>query len=193
MSDPAFTPWPEEFAEKYRSAGYWRGEALGNLLRASATLYPQRTAVVCGERRWSYAELDKKADSFAAGLHDLGLRAGDRVVVQLPNRAEFLVACFALFRLGVLPVFALPAHRRNEIAYFCKFAEARACIIADRDGGFDYRQMLREVRAESLSLEHVIVVGEPEELCAFDTLLHEPKNFVAPDASGLGLPAALRR
>jgi 2,3-dihydroxybenzoate-AMP ligase len=185
MSDPAFTPWPAEFAARYRAAGYWQGKPLGELLRDSAIRYPERTAVVCGQRRWTYPELDAKADSFAAGLHRLGLGAGDRVLVQLSNRAEFLVACFALFRLGALPVFALPAHRRAEIAYFCKFTEARACITVDRDGGFDYRQMMREVRAEAPQLEYVIVVGAAEEFCSFDTLPCAPVDLAAVDAAGV--------
>ena len=41
------------------------------------------------------------------------------MVVQLPNIAEFFEVIFALFRIGALPVFALPAHRETEIAYFC--------------------------------------------------------------------------
>ncbi|MEE3922465.1 AMP-binding protein [Micromonospora sp. BRA006-A] len=59
----------------------------------------------------TYAELDAAADRFAAGLHRLGLRAEDRVVVQLPNTAAFVVVALGLFRLGAVPVFALPSHR----------------------------------------------------------------------------------
>jgi 2,3-dihydroxybenzoate-AMP ligase len=39
-------------------------------------------------------------------------------VLQLPNIAEYYEVCFALFRLGTLPVFALPSHRLTEISYF---------------------------------------------------------------------------
>jgi 2,3-dihydroxybenzoate-AMP ligase len=110
-----FTPWPDELAARYRAAGYWTGETLGGMLRRAADAHPGRLAVVCGDRRWSYAQLDERCDRLAAGLHRLGIRAHDRVVVQLPNVAEFYVVCFALFRIGALPVLALPAHRRAEI------------------------------------------------------------------------------
>ncbi|MDP5008060.1 MAG: AMP-binding protein, partial [Glaciimonas sp.] len=93
----------------------------------------------------------------------------DRVVVQRPNVAEFFAVCFALFRLGAIPVFALPAHRRSEINYFCTHTEAKAYVIADVDGGFDYRQLARQVCAEQTSLQ-VIVMGEAEEFCALDSL-----------------------
>ena len=82
-------------------------------------------------------------------------------MVQLPNIPEFLTVCFALFRLGALPVFSLPAHRSNEITYFCEHAEASAYIIPDVYGGFDYRELAKHVQEQVTTLQHVIVVGEP--------------------------------
>ncbi|NED80718.1 (2,3-dihydroxybenzoyl)adenylate synthase, partial [Streptomyces sp. SID11233] len=105
-----------------RAAGYWRGESFGDLLRARAAAHPGHLALVdpAPERRtWTYAELDARADTLAAGLAGLGIRKGDRVVVQLPNTGEFIETVFALFRLGALPVYALPAHREREIDHFC--------------------------------------------------------------------------
>jgi len=138
---PGFIPWPEQGAHRDRELGYWTGETLGAMLRRGATEHPDRIAIVCGKRRWSYAELDAKADQLAAGFARLGIAAQDKVVVQLPNVAEFFSVCFGLFRLGALPVFALPAHRRAEIGHFCRFADAKAYVIADSDGGFDYRPL----------------------------------------------------
>ncbi|WP_137937874.1 (2,3-dihydroxybenzoyl)adenylate synthase [Chitinivorax sp. B] len=177
-----FTAWPDAFAQRYRELGYWQGETLGQLLKARAHTFSDRTALVCGERRWSYAELDQHTDRLAAGLHKLGITAQDRVVVQLPNIAEFFVACFALFRLGALPVFALPAHRKTEITHFCQFAQARAYIIADQDGGFDYRTLAREVKAVAPSLQHVIIVGDAQEFVSFDALYSEPVALPGPNA-----------
>ena len=77
-----FTPWPDDMAALYRAKGYWAGESLGAMLRARATQYPARVALVCGERRWTYADLDRRSDSLAAGLARLGILARDRVVVQ---------------------------------------------------------------------------------------------------------------
>ena len=124
-----FTPWPEEWADKYRKDGCWKGETFGGMLKECAALYGNQTAVTCKDVHWSYKELDERADRLAAGLHKLGIQKEDRVVVQLPNIAEFFEVIFALFRLGALPVFALPSHRSSEITYFCEFAEAKAYII----------------------------------------------------------------
>ncbi|MYV67542.1 AMP-binding protein, partial [Streptomyces sp. SID2131] len=99
-------------------------------------------------------------DRLAAGLAARGIGAGDKVVVQLPNVAEFLEVVFALFRLGALPVFALPAHRESEISYFCSFTGAAAYVIPDVHGGFDHRALATTVLARSPELRHVFVVGE---------------------------------
>ncbi|HET9518279.1 MAG TPA: AMP-binding protein, partial [Actinoplanes sp.] len=61
---------------------------------------------------------------------DHGLEAGDRVIVQLPNVAEFVVVCFALFRLGVRPVFALLSHRATEIRHLREVSGAVGYVVA---------------------------------------------------------------
>ncbi|GAB7188061.1 (2,3-dihydroxybenzoyl)adenylate synthase [Kitasatospora sp. Ki12] len=163
-----FTPYPAEFAERYRAAGHWRGETFGRMLRERAAAHGERTAVVdpgghsvaATERRWTYAELDLRADRMAAGLLARGVRSGDRVVVQLPNAAEFFEVVFALFRIGALPVFALPAHRYTEIGYFCSFTDAVAYVVPAVEGGFDYRELASRVRAENPALRLVLVAGE---------------------------------
>ncbi|MER7668376.1 (2,3-dihydroxybenzoyl)adenylate synthase [Kitasatospora sp. NPDC096128] len=163
-----FTPYPAEFAERYRAAGHWRGETFGRMLRERAAAHGERIAVVdpgghsaaAGERRWTYAELDRRADRMAAGLLARGVRAGDRVVVQLPNAAEFFEVVFALFRIGALPVFALPAHRYAEISHFCSFTGAVAYVVPGVEGGFDHRELADRVRVENPDLRLVLVAGE---------------------------------
>lgn len=81
---------------------------------------------------------------------------------------------FALFRLGALPVFALPSHRSSEITYFCEFAEAKAYIIPDMHSGFDYRALARQVKDKLPDLAHVIVAGEAEEFQELSSLHREP-------------------
>ncbi|MDI3385095.1 (2,3-dihydroxybenzoyl)adenylate synthase [Streptomyces sp. B-S-A8] len=153
--------WPEEFAERYRALGYWRGETFGALLHERAAAHPDRIAVVDGERRWTYGELDRRADRLANGFAARGIGKGDRVVVQLPNVAEFFEVIFGLFRIGALPVFALPAHRETEIRYFCEFTEAVAYVIPDVVAGFDHRELAAKVQAQAPALRDVFVAGEP--------------------------------
>jgi 2,3-dihydroxybenzoate-AMP ligase len=158
------TPWPDELAGRYRRAGYWRGEVLGDLLRAPARLTPDRTALVTGSDRLSYAALDARCDRLAAGLADLGLRAGDRVVVQLPNGADLVLVLVALFRLGVVPVLALPQHREREIGHLVTVSAATALITCGPHRGYDHRELARAVRVGRPFLRTVLISGDPGDL-----------------------------
>ncbi|MFI6291366.1 (2,3-dihydroxybenzoyl)adenylate synthase [Nonomuraea sp. NPDC050790] len=125
--------WTEQEAARYRAAGYWAGITFGDLLRDLAARYGERPALISPQERWSFRELDVRADRLAAGLRARGIGPGDRVVVQSPNVPHFHQVCFALYRLGAWPVFALPAHRAAEISHFCAFTEAAAYICPDEE------------------------------------------------------------
>ncbi|MEU9286853.1 (2,3-dihydroxybenzoyl)adenylate synthase [Streptomyces sp. NPDC048275] len=169
--------WPPEFAERYRAAGYWRGETFGGMLRERAAAHPDRIALVdpAPERRtWTYRELDERADRLAAGFAARGISRGDRVVLQLPNIGEFIEVVFALFRIGALPVYALPAHRETEIGHFCTFAEAVAYVVPDRHAGFDHRELASRIKERTPGLRHVFVVGDPGEHTALAEVPCDP-------------------
>ena len=162
--------WPREFAERYREAGYWTDSLLGEILRDSAQRFPDRTAVVGGDTRWSYAELDARADALAAGFLKMGFRPGERVLVQLPNRPDFIATVFGLFRAGILPVYCLPAHRRAEIGHFAAASEAVGYIIPDVHEGFDYRQMAAGIQADHPTIRTILVDGDPGSFIALGSL-----------------------
>ncbi|AXK86632.1 AMP-binding protein [Nocardia farcinica] len=155
-----YVPFPAETAEAYRAAGYWTGRPLGDLLRATASAHPGRTALLTDDGARDYAWVDAEADRMAHGLLALGIAPGDRVVVQLPNVPEFLTVLFGLLRAGIIPVLTLPAHRRAEIEHLATLSEAVAYIIADRQGDFDYRELAATVCDNVPSLRHVLVLGD---------------------------------
>ncbi len=142
--------WPDDLARLYREKGYWRGETMGGFLRARAAEHPDRLAVIDGAIRWTYADLLRRAEASARGYLALGLQQGDRVIVQIPNVAAFFPAVFGLFLAGLLPVYALPAHRQTELSHFARQSGARAIVTVD--AAFDYRAL-----ASELGLEHVII------------------------------------
>ncbi|MDO5693093.1 MAG: (2,3-dihydroxybenzoyl)adenylate synthase [Pseudomonadota bacterium] len=174
---PGCTPWPPALAERYRALGYWRGESLADLLVMAARRHGERIALVAGEVRWSYNQLLAESLRLARGFAALGIRPQDRVVVQLGNQPEFFSVIFALFRLGALPVFALPAHRRLEITHFCRHAQAVAYITAPRLGGFDSHALAHQARAACPGLRHVLMAGDSD---CFPTLRGLPSAAVAP-------------
>jgi 2,3-dihydroxybenzoate-AMP ligase len=155
-------PWPAEYVERYVQAGYWAGRSLGELLRQAADRTPDAPALIdpAAGVRLRHAELAERADAAAARLRALGLRAGDRILVQLPNGWEFVVLTMACLRAGVVPVMALPAHRRGELSHLARHAEVAAIAVPDRLGDFDHQKLAHQLAGEPGGPRHVLVAGD---------------------------------
>jgi len=138
-------------ARRYREAGYWTGETFWEFLQRSAETWPEHTAVTDGQRRWSYQQLLQHAEQASAAFLAAGLNPGDRVVVQLPNVPEFISVVFGLFRAGMVPVYALPAHRMTEIAHFVSKAEARGYVFVGKHDNFQYADLAAALLADKTS------------------------------------------
>ncbi|GAA4909329.1 (2,3-dihydroxybenzoyl)adenylate synthase [Streptomyces coeruleoprunus] len=179
--------WPAEAMERYRKAGYWQGRPLGDFLARHAADTGGTTALVSGDDRLTYAELDARAAQLAAGLADLGIASGDRVVVQLPNVPDFFVLLFACLRIGAVPVLGLPAYRRSEAVHLCGHSGAVAFVVPDTDpaSGFDYRRLADEVREQVPGLRHVLVAGEPGPYLSLADVEKAGAGLDAPDGSAV--------
>jgi 2,3-dihydroxybenzoate-AMP ligase len=158
---PGCVPWPEEFARRYRERGYWEGVSIPDALARSATLRPDKVALVHGAERISYGELTARVETLAAQFLACGLKPLDRVVLQLHNVPEFFYAFFGLIRAGCIPVTALRAHRHTEVKHFLTASGAAGYVIPDVLRDFDYRAMAEEMRGACPELKQVFVAGEP--------------------------------
>jgi 2,3-dihydroxybenzoate-AMP ligase len=152
---------PPALVERWVAAGYWEGCTLAGLVEATARRHPEKIALVEGERRVSYAALVAGVDALACRLLESGLRPADRVVMQLPNAIEFVLAFLALTRIGAIPVMALRAHRYSEIRHFVDASGAAGYMIPGHFHGFDYRELAAEVQRDCPSLRHVFVLDAP--------------------------------
>jgi 2,3-dihydroxybenzoate-AMP ligase len=155
--------WPDEVARAYRSRGWWTGHTLGELVDQWAVNWPDRVAMVEGDRCVTYREMRERADALATRMaQDLGLRggpAGDVVLIQLPNTMDLVVTILACLRLGVAPLLALPAHRRHELLYLAEHGTVRAIVVPGEYRGFDHQGLAAEIAEEVDTLEHVLVAG----------------------------------
>jgi 2,3-dihydroxybenzoate-AMP ligase len=179
MTLDGMTDVPEPFAERYRRAGYWRGETLATLLRP-ASVAESRVALVTEQRRYSFGELDRWADRLASGFANLGVGSLDRVVVQLPNRPSFVAASVALFRIGAIPVYALANHRHNEVRYLAEQSAAVAYVVPDTHEGFDYRELARKVSSSVSTVRQVVVDGDGEEFASLADIEAAPRQHDGP-------------
>jgi 2,3-dihydroxybenzoate-AMP ligase len=124
-------PYPPERAARYRACGYWQDRTLAEVFGEVFEQHAERTALIVGDHAITYGELGRWVTSLAARLYRMGLRRRDRVVVHLPNCAEFVALYFALQWIGAIPIMALLPHRRLEIDYFVRLAEAVAYFGTD--------------------------------------------------------------
>jgi long-chain acyl-CoA synthetase len=99
---------------------------LSVLLEDSARHYPDRTAVVLGETRLSYAQVEAGANQVANLLVDRGIRPGDRVALSCPHLPFFPVVYYGILKAGAVVVPLNVLLKGREIAYHLKDSQARA-------------------------------------------------------------------
>ena len=126
------------------------GETLGQNLDRTAARVPDTLALVVRSQgvRWTYAELVRRAEAFAAGLLALGLQRGDRVGIWSLNNAEWVVTQFATAKAGIILVNINPAYRLTELEFALNLVGCRALITATRFKTSDYIGMLTELVPE---------------------------------------------
>lgn len=135
---------PED-VRRWRAEGWWEDRGFADFLRETCARHSHRTAVVGlraadrvdpGRRRTAetvtldYTGLWEAAGRLAGRLRRYGVRAGDPVLLHLPNTVEYAIGVAALLRMGALPVFALHSHREDTLARLAAACGARVVLDA---------------------------------------------------------------
>ncbi|HIW90698.1 MAG TPA: AMP-binding protein [Candidatus Corynebacterium avicola] len=119
---------PQDAAAHFREIGAWTGDTHWKLFRRAVENWPDETAAVDAVRSLTWSELDAGVTRASAVLAQAGVGRGDGVILQMPNSVAYLEAVFAVWRLGAVPVFSLPAHGSHEIRHFAGHAPARIYV-----------------------------------------------------------------
>lgn len=104
---------------------------ISDLVRHAARAWPDGTAIVAGDVRLSWAELDARASWAAAALRASGAEAGERVSLSLPSGAQFVIGYLAALRAGLVAVPVNPAYSPTEIEHI--LADSGATIHLDAE------------------------------------------------------------
>lgn len=154
-------------------------------LRHWAARYASRIAIVDAKGSLTYSALDARVDELAAGLSSLGLRAGEHVVIQLPNNNTFVILLFALLRLGVIPVLAMPSQWARDVDALIDLVQPVAYVIH----GENHAELARQMAQKYACLRHVLVAGEAvsDEFTLLFSLHGEQQKWPQPDVSGTAL------
>src|SRR5438270_905013 len=118
---------------------------LFDLLCEQAGRYPDRAAVICGERVATYRDLADGAGRIGAGLRAHGIGRGNRVGILVNNRLEWLEACFGAVALGAVAVPFSTWSKPGELAYLVADSEVVALIAINKFTGLDFAAALAEL------------------------------------------------
>jgi len=126
------------------------GDTIGVHFDRAVARWPESEALVVRhqEIRWTYRELQRQVNAFAAGLIALGLEPGDRVGIWSPNNAEWVVTQFATAKAGIILVNINPAYRVAELEYALNKAGCKVLITASAFKSTNYIAMLLKLAPE---------------------------------------------
>jgi long-chain acyl-CoA synthetase len=117
-------------------------------LEQSAQRRPEKTALICGERRATYAAVEAQANHLAHGLTALGVQRGDRVAIWLENSIAAAVAIFGVLKAGAVFMVVHPTTKPDKLAFILANSRARVLVtaiekrasLAERLGGMGHLQ-----------------------------------------------------
>jgi non-ribosomal peptide synthetase component E (peptide arylation enzyme) len=159
-----FVPYKKKDAEKYNTFRWWSGLTFGDILDRAADIHPEKEAFADGKTRLTYGEAREKTNKLAIGLMDLGIQPLDRVLIQIPNWNEFVLAYFAVQKIGAITVLLIDRYRQFEINRLISLTGATSWIVASKYKNTDYIPIIEDVLKEHPELKHVITVrGEGNE------------------------------
>ncbi len=125
-----------------------------NFLIDSAERFPDKTALVCRDERWTYAQLLEQGRRLAAGLLALGLERRDRVVVFCENSVEAVVSLYGTLMAGGTFVILNPAMKAKKLAYILNNSGSRVVIAQAAKA-----PVVREAASTAPEVRHLVWTG----------------------------------
>ncbi|WP_448211309.1 AMP-binding protein [Colwellia sp. MEBiC06753] len=152
---------------------------LSHFLSEAMQQFKDKAAYSCLGQELTFAEIDAKSTALAAYFQSLGLKAGDRIVIQLPNITQYPITTYAAFKAGLVVVNTNPLYTPREMKHQFNDSGAKAIVILK-----DLYPKLAEIQQE-VGIEHVIITGAADLLTGADAL--SDNELAASGASGCSL------
>lgn len=151
--------------EQYYKEGVWRADSILDDLARWRAETPDAPALLASEAgrgllQLSYAQYAEYVDRFAGALHALGVRSGQVVAMQLPNRWQVGPLVLACARLGAVAAPIMCAFRPRELERMLRRLDAVVCVTIDRWDNFGHAAALAEMAPRLPALRHRVVLGE---------------------------------
>ncbi len=128
----------------------------GTILHQSARRHPEKTALICGDRRVSYGALSAAANRFAHAVLARGIRKPDTIAIMSRNLPEYVMAHFGGAQTGALLVNLMPSYAPDELIAILEKTGARLIVVEAA-----FQEKLAAVLDRLPKLDHVVVIGTP--------------------------------
>ena len=140
---------------------------LSEILERNARRYPDKTALVFQEKRLTFADLNDRVNRLTNGLSGLGVSKGDRVAIVADTCAQHIETSCAGIKGRTATTLLNPALSPRELIYLIDNAEPNTVIL-----GENYKGLIDSLRPELGSVEHFIIMGEPQDdMKGYDALI----------------------
>jgi acyl-CoA synthetase (AMP-forming)/AMP-acid ligase II len=157
----ADTRLTDELIQDYVAKGYWAVPTYPDVLRRNARERGDEVALIDDRRQITWAGMLSEARILAAHLLKTGVKQGDVVGVQLPNRIEYVVVLAAVGLIGAVVCPYPISLRTTEVGFILKFSGAVVAIVPHAPAAnFDLVGMMDDLRGDLPALRQVIVVGD---------------------------------
>lgn len=161
MAVEGFEPYRPEDAERYNRRRWWLGLTWGDIIDRAADLYPDKVGIADDTHRFTWGQARDRVDRLARGFIDIGIEARSFVLLQIPNWHEYILAFYALEKIGAIPVLLIARHGLAEIKHICGLTNPVAWIGPAKYRNTDFLSILQEVQAHYPGLERLISVRSP--------------------------------
>jgi long-chain acyl-CoA synthetase len=153
---------------------------LASMASHHARLAPLKEAIIWGEIRMTYGQLDALSNQVAHGLADLGIGRGDKVALSCPNLPFFPVVYYGIMKAGAVVVPLNVLFKPREVAYHLKDSDAKAVFVFEGTDELPLGQCVKEAFDEVDTCEHLIVITKK---CLLGSETAEETSAIAGDAT----------
>jgi fatty-acyl-CoA synthase len=129
-----------------------------DFLKRSAYMFPEKTGVVYGERRYTYAQLEERVNRLASRLRDSGLEKGDRVAFLCPNTPPLLEGHFGVPAAGLVLVAINTRLSKDEVTYIVEHSKSKVVFV-----DAELEDLLEDVDVERVRIDDTGESGDPYE------------------------------
>ena len=172
-------PWLKNYPDRVPQDLHLTNETALEDFRRSAALNPEAPAIYYFDQAISFGQVDRLSDQLAVAFEEMGIKKGDRVMVDLQNVPQFPIAVYGAWKLGAIVVPVNPMYKEKELQYFCEDSGARLFLTHDEIAAKLDLSFLSETAVEK------VITTSPLDFLPADAklpeLLRRPRKIPVPD------------